>query len=119
LRSKVAGDGVITLLIYPIYAIVADDTGVFASFKKGVMLAKNNFVKTLGLFIVMLLVSLVISLVVGFVVGLITVPLPVALGQIVIAVINAVVQSYIPVVMMIAFMAFYMALEDKTAAPTV
>jgi hypothetical protein len=108
--------GIITLLIYPIYSIVADDIGTIAALKKGVNVAKSNFLVTLGLFVAMLIVSLVISLVVGFVIGLITVPLPLAASQVIITIINALVQSYIPIVMMVAFMSFYMALTMGGAA---
>lgn len=106
--------GVITLLIYPVYAIVVDDIGAFAALKKGMAIAKDNFISTLGLFIVLLIISLVISLLIGFVVGLITVPLSVAISQVIIAIVNAAVQSYIPVVMMVAFMGFYMSLEGPS-----
>lgn len=106
---------VITLLVYPIYVIVAEDKGPIESLKKGVQVAKNNFWRTLGLFVVMLIVSLVISLIVGFIVGLITVPMPVAISQIIIAIVNAIVQAYIPVIMMVAFMAFYLSLTEGAA----
>ncbi|MGB3058062.1 MAG: hypothetical protein WBC16_07925, partial [Candidatus Omnitrophota bacterium] len=62
----------ITLLIYPIYVIVAEDVGPFAALKKGIVVAKSNFWATLGLFIVLLLASLLISLVIGFIMGLLT-----------------------------------------------
>lgn len=112
----------ITLLIYPIYAIVVEDIGPFAALKRGITVAKTNFWKTLGLFLVLLVISLLISLVIGFIIGLITVPLGANISQVVIAIVNAAVQSYIPVVMMVAFMSFYMALTEvkaggETAAP--
>ena len=110
LLVTVVAVAVITLLVYPIYALVADDIGSIESLKKGMLLAKANFVRTLALFMVLLLVRLLISLIVGFLMGLATVPLAVGISQIVITVINAAVQSYIPVVMMVAFMSFYMAL---------
>ena len=100
----------ITLLIYPIYSIIVDNTGAFAALKKGVATAKANFWKTLGLFVTMLVVSLLISLVIGFIIGLVTVPLPVGVSRILIAIVNAAVQSYIPIVMMVAFMSYYISL---------
>lgn len=103
---------VITLLVYPIYSIVVDDKGALASLKKGVMVAKANFWRTLGLFMAMLIISLLISLIIGFIVGLVSVPLSPGISQIVIAVVNAAVQSYIPIVMMVAFMSFYMSLTS-------
>lgn len=110
--------GVITLLIYPIYAIVADDIGAFTALKKGITVAKDNFWKTLGLFIVLLVISLLISLVIGFIVGLVTVPLSIDVSQVIIAVVNAAVQSYIPIVMMIAFMSFYMKIGSVSRPVT-
>lgn len=106
---------VITLLVYPIYSIVVDDIGALAALKKGVAVAKSNFWKTLGLFILMLLISLLISLIIGFIIGLVTVPLSVGISQVLIAIVNAAVQSYIPIVMMVAFMSFYMSLTAGAA----
>lgn len=106
---------IVTFLIYPIYVLVAEDKSVMESFKKGLQIAKGNFLSTLGLFVVLLLASLVISVVIGFVAGIVSVPLPLALGQILITVVNAAVQSYIPLVMIVAFMGFYMALTATGA----
>lgn len=106
---------IITLLVYPIYALVAEDLGPMAALKKGFNASKANFLATLGLFITMLLISLAISLLIGFIVGLISVPLPANIGQVIIAIVNALVQSYIPVVMMIAFMTFYMSLGSASS----
>jgi len=114
----VAAVGVITMLIYPIYVIVAEDTGAVAALKKGMGVAKSNFWKTFGLFLVLLVISLLISLIVGFIIGLVTVPLSPGISQILVAVVNAAVQSYIPIVMMVAFMGFYMALAPSCAAET-
>lgn len=107
----VAAISIITLLIYPIYSIVVDEAGSVQALKNGIGIAKNYFVRTMGLFLVLLVISLLISLAIGFVVGLVTVPLPANVSQILIALVNAAVQSYIPLVMMIAFMGFYMGLE--------
>jgi hypothetical protein len=105
---------VITLLVYPIYIVVIEDVGPFAALKKGVQVAKDNFLRTLGLFMVLLIISLLISLVIGFLVGIITIPLGAAISQVVVAIVNSAIQSYIPIVMMVAFMGFYMALEGGT-----
>lgn len=107
-----AAIAIITFLVYPIYSVVADDVNPLMALKKGVVIAKANFWKTLGLFIVMLLISLAISLIVGFIVGLVTVPLPAKVGPVLIAIANGLVQSYLPIVMMGAFMSFYMALSS-------
>lgn len=104
--------GVITLLLYPIYAIAAEDMGAVASLKKGIETAKCNFWKTLGLFALMLVLSLVISLIIGFLIGIVSVPLPAQVGQILVALVNAAVQSYIPIVMMVAFMSYYLSLTS-------
>jgi hypothetical protein len=104
--------GVITLLLFPIYSIVAEDLGAVAALKKGIDTAKHNFWKTLGLFAIMLVVSLIISLIIGFIVGIISVPLPVQASQILVTLVNAVVQSYIPIVMMVAFMSYYLSITS-------
>ena len=110
LLVTVASLGIITLLIYPIYGIVADDLGPIGAFKKGVATSLNHFLKTLGLFIVLLLISLVISFVIGALIGAITIPFGPNVSQYVVAIVNAAVQSYIPIVMMVAFMGMYMSL---------
>ncbi len=115
----IAAVGLITLLVYPIYVIVADDLGSVEALKKGVATAKANFGKTLALFAVLLGISLVISLVVGFLIGLVSVPLPVVISQILVAVVNAAVQSYIPIVMMVAFLSFYMSLSGGASQASV
>ncbi len=104
--------GVITLLLYPIYAIAAEDMGAVASLKKGMETAKCNFWKTLGLFALMLVLSLVISLIIGFLIGIVSVPLPAQVCQVMVALVNAAVQSYIPIVMMVAFMSYYLSLSS-------
>lgn len=105
---------VITFLVYPIYSIVVEDIGPIAALKKGVSVAKANFWRTLGLFLILLVISLIISLIIGLIVGLISVPLPLVMSQILIAIVNAAVQSYIPIVMMCAFMSFYLAISGSS-----
>ena len=107
--------GIITLLIYPIYGIVADDLGPVAAFKKGIAASLNNFLKTLGLFVALLLISLVISFIIGAIVGAITIPFGPNVSQYIVAIVNAAVQSYIPIVMMIAFMGMYLSLGAGSA----
>lgn len=102
--------GIITLLLYPVYSIVVEDMGPVMALRKGVMVSKSNFFRTLGLFIVLLVISLIISLIIGFIAGLVTIPLGEGVTRVILAIVNAAVQSYIPIVMMIAFMAFYMSL---------
>lgn len=110
--------GVITFLVYPIYSIVVEDIGPIAALKKGVSVSKANFVRTLGLFILLLFASLIISLIIGLIVGMISVPLPVGISQVLIAVVNAAVQAYIPIVMMCAFMSFYLAISGSSKTQT-
>ena len=45
----------ITLLIYPVYAIIVDDVGPIMALKNGINASKENFVKTLGTFAVLLI----------------------------------------------------------------
>jgi len=104
---------VIVLLLFPIYAIVADELGIVEALKKGIALGKANFMKIAGLFLILVLISIVISLIIGFVIGLITVPLPFTVTQILITVVNSAVQSYIPIVMMLALMGFYLGIAGK------
>lgn len=108
---------IVTLLIYPVYALVAEDKGVMDAFKRGVNVAKGNFLATLGLFITLMVISLVISIIIGFAAGLLTVPFPMGVSNVIVTVLNAAVQSYIPIVMMVAFMSFYLGLSSSEEAP--
>jgi len=107
----------IVVLLFPIYSIVADENGVMAALKQGIKVGKENFLKVLGLFLVLVVISVLISLVVGFIIGLVTVPLPFTLSQIIITIVNSAIQSYIPIVMMIALMGYYLSLAKGAAAP--
>jgi len=104
----------ITLLVYPIYVVVAENVGAIEAFKKGISVAKDNFIKTLGLFMGLLVISLVLSLIVGFITGLIAVPLGGNISQVLIAIVNAAVQSYVSIVMMVAFMSFYLSISGSS-----
>lgn len=112
----------IVLLLFPIYAVVADELGVIPALKKGIALGRENFWKIAGLFACLVIISVLISLVVGFLIGLITVPLPFTLTQVIITVVNSAVQSYIPIVMMLTLMGYYLTLSGKgsegTASPS-
>lgn len=111
--AGVAAFAIIILLLFPIYAVVADEAGVVEALKKGIAIGRENFWKIAGLFACLVLISVLVSLVVGFVIGLITVPLPFTLTQIIITVVNSAVQSYIPIVMMLALMGYYLGLTAK------
>ncbi len=107
----------ITLLVYPVYAIVVDDVSPVMALKNGITTSKENFVKTLGTFVVLLIASLLISLVVGFLTGIATIPFGDLVSRVILAIVNAAVQSYIPIVMMVAFMSLYMSLKTGGAEP--
>ena len=107
----------ITLLIYPVYAIVVDDVGPVMALRNGINASKDNFKKTLGAFVVLLVASLLISLVIGFLTGIATMPFGDLVSRVILAIVNAAVQSYIPVVMMVAFMSLYMSLKTGAAQP--
>ncbi len=109
----IAAVGIITFLLYPIYSVVADDLTPVPALRKGILVAKANFGRTLGLFILMLVISVVISIIVGFLAGIISIPMGETISRIILTVLNAAVQSYVPMVMMIAFMGFYMAIEGN------
>ncbi len=109
---------VAVFLLYPLYTIVVEDRSVLESFKKGVKVAKENYLSTLGLFSLLLLISFIISLFVSFIGTLAAAPFPVA-EDVIITVVNAVAQSYIPLVMIVAFMSFYMGLTGPEVSENV
>jgi len=102
----------IVALLFPIYSIVVDEIGTIDALKKGVKMGLDNFLNTLGIFLLLVVISIVISLAVGFVIGLVTIPLPFTLTQIIITIVNSAVQSYIPIVMMLALMVYYLGLNE-------
>lgn len=106
----------IVLLIYPLYTIVVEDKSVLESFKKGIKVAKENYLRTLGLFLLLFTFGVIVSLLVAFIGTLIAAPFPIAVENVIITVVNAVAQSYIPIVMMVAFMSFYMTLIEPGAS---
>ena len=105
----------IVVLLFPIYSIVSDESGVMKALKKGVKLGRDNFWPVAGLFLLLLITSVLISLVIGFIMGLVTVPLPFTVSQIIITIVNSAVQSYIAIVMMLALMGYYLALKKEVA----
>ncbi|MFH1381195.1 MAG: hypothetical protein ABIH57_03385 [Candidatus Omnitrophota bacterium] len=106
----------ITVLLFPIYSIVADDNSIMAALKKGIKIGRENFLRVFGLFLTLVIVSIVISIVVGFLIGIVTVPLPFKVTQILITIINSAVQSYIPIVMMLSLMGFYLGLSNTSGS---
>ena len=108
----------IVFLLFPIYSIVADETGTIQALKNGIKVGRENFWSVLGLFLLLVIISVLISLVIGFLIGLITVPLPFTVSQVIITIVNSIVQSYIPVVMMLALMGYYLGLSRKTGSPS-
>jgi hypothetical protein len=119
--AAVAALSVITVLLFPIYSIVADENGVIAAFKKGTKIGWDNFWQVLGLFLSLILISVLISLVIGLIIGLVTAPLPVKISQVVITIINSAIQSYIPIVMMLALMGYYLGLpkgSESSSSPS-
>ena len=109
---------VITLLLFPIYSIVADDVGPVEALKNGISIAMANFWKSLGLIVTVALLSFLIALPVFFVIGALGIVIPPMVSQILMILVNSVLQSYLGVVIMIAFMAFYMSLKADETAPT-
>ena len=100
-------------LIFPIYIIVCEDTGVISALLKGLKMSWDNFWKVLGLFIVLAVIAIIIGLLVGLVTGLVTFPLPFTAGQVVLTIVNSLVQSFIAIFMWVSFMGYYLGLKSS------
>jgi hypothetical protein len=97
------------VLLFPIYAVVADDIGPVVAVKKCCKCAMSNFWPILGLLVVLFAVTFVIAFVIGLLTALLAGILPVMLGQIITLLINSGLQGYLSVVMMVALMSYYLA----------
>lgn len=96
------------ILLFPIYAIVADDIGPIVALKKCVKCAKAGFWKILALLAILFIVTFIIAFVIGLITALLAGLLPVAIGSIITLLINSGLQGYLSVVMMSVLMIYYM-----------
>jgi len=111
----------VILLLFPIYSIILEDKGPIAAIKKGIQVSMQNFWKTMGLFLLVLLIAFVLAFLVGIVGAMLAGTLPLKPGQVVMLFINSALQSYLSIVMMVTFMSFYLGLcskENVSEGPT-
>jgi len=97
------------VLLFPIYAIVADDIGPIIAVKKCWKYALSCFWPILGLLLVLFLVTFIIAFLIGLITALLAGILPIMIGQIITLLINSALQGYLSVVMMTVLLVFYMA----------
>lgn len=105
------------LFTFPMYALVVEDMGPLAAFKKGLNLALKNFWKVLVFLLLILVIAIVIGLLFGAVIGVLTVVTGRGqVGSIIALFLNSLLQAYIAVVMMVAVMTFYLDLVTANPA---
>ena len=95
------------LFVMPSYALVASDLGIVESIKKGVTLGKDNFLKILGIFGIMILVLIGIMLVASVLSAVLSLLFRPAASYIS-AIIMAIANTAWMLLMNIAYMDFYL-----------
>ncbi|MCK4463466.1 MAG: hypothetical protein KAU58_04050 [Candidatus Omnitrophica bacterium] len=108
---------VIVLFLFPIYIIVLEEKGPIEAIKRGIRVSLDNFWKTLGLFLLLLIIAFGLAFIIGILTALISGALPITVGQVIMLFTNGVLQSYLSIVMMIAFMTFYLGLSKQQSTP--
>lgn len=95
------------LLLMPSYALVGSDLGVIESIKRGITVGKNNFLKILGILIIMFLVAIAMTAVASVITGILSLILR-PISSYVTAAIMAIANAVMALLMNIAFMDFYL-----------
>jgi len=109
--------------LYPIYIIVAEDTGPIAALKKGLEISKNNFWQTLLLMLILFIGLFLASFLIGFLLIGISAFLPNIVGRIITIIISSVLQSAFTMLIMVVIMNYYLSLttgagKQEPQAPT-
>ena len=99
--------GFMILLILPGYALIASDLSPVAALKKGVSVAGANFLKMLGILIVLIIVGIVVMFLASFITGLLSIILKQVVSYIA-AVVMAVSSGIVTLLADIAYMDFYL-----------
>ena len=101
------------VLLFPIYAIVAEDIGPVVAVKKSFKCAMSNFWPILGLLLILFIVTFVIYFLIGLITALLAGFLPILIGQIVTLLVNSALQGALSVIMMTVLMVYYMSITGS------
>jgi len=99
--------GIMILLILPAYALVGSDLGVMASMRKGVSVTAANFLKVVGILVILIIVGIVVMFIASFITGLLAIPFK-QVGGYVAAIVMAISSAVVTLLADIAYMDFYL-----------
>lgn len=105
--------GVILVFLAP-YIVVADDARVVDSLKASIGVVKSNFLKVVGIGVIMILIGFAVGLVLGLVFGLLGALLQGVAGQVVFGFLGSLVNAYLGVVVTAAFMSYYLSAKTSS-----
>ena len=111
----IVGMFLLVLLFFAPYIAICEDAGVIASLKKSKSLVLANFMKVVGLAIVLILVGFLVGILIGFVVGLVARTMPPMGSKVLFAFLSSLVNSYLGLFVTASFMSFYLS---RSSAPS-
>lgn len=101
------------------YAVVVDGKGVVAALKSSMDLVKRNFLKVLGVGVILVAVGFGVGFLLGLLMGAVTNAVPGRPGQIVGGLLSSVINAYLGVLTTGAFMALYLSSSDSSSGSSV
>ncbi len=112
-----AGLALIFLMMLSPYIIIAEDYGIIAAIKKSISIVKDNFLKILGLMLIIVLLALIVGLLIGILVGILGFLLKIKiLIQIVTAILMSGLNAFVTVFVTGSLMAYYLAISQGGSA---
>ena len=101
------------LFIMPAYALVTNDLGVIEAIKKGILVGKKNFLKILGIAVIMILVAIAVMIAASLVSGILSFILR-PLSGLIAAIVMAIANAVLAVLISIAYMDFYLKSSEQS-----
>ena len=98
------------------YIIVADDQKVLAAVKQSIGLVKKNFLKVMGLALILIVIGFGIGMLLGLLFAAMSAAMKGIASQIIFAVLSSFVNAYLGVVVSGSFMVFYLKLSSNNTS---
>ncbi len=99
--------GIMILLILPAYALVGSDLGAMASIRKGVAITAANFLKVVGILLILIVVGAAAMFIASFITGLLSIMFKNIVNYVA-AIVMAVSSAIVTLLADIAYMDFYL-----------
>lgn len=104
------------LLMFSPYAMICEDLTVLTSLKKSLDMVRDNFLKILGLLLLVLLIAFLLGLAIGFITGILTVFIKsLFVKQIISAIFMSGLNAYVTIFVTASIMAYYLSLRHSGA----